>query len=210
METFHQAKLQYWNSCEPRTLKLIVFLLDWFKGIVMWIDGFTIGRVYNKALPSCFFMSQTLYTLEVEHVQDFQFWHVALWRNHYNGCHIQVFSFPCYVHWIPNLSVICDQMHGNSLGEYPFPCLLYTPFCSTTRQCTRFGPMIKPCSFNLSLHQETKDKGRNDCNKRGKSLKRGDTHLLELVIIMYTTNPSCSGVYLSQVHGTRVFMLYTW
>jgi len=81
-------------------------------------------------------------SLEVEHVQDFQFWHVALWRTHYNGCHIKVFSFPCYGHWIPNLSVICDQMHGNSLGIYPFPCILYTPFCSTTRQCTWFGPRI--------------------------------------------------------------------
>ena len=110
--------------------------------------------------------------VEVEHVQDFQFWHVALWKTHYNGCHVQLFSFPCYGHWNPNLSVICDQKHGNSLRIYPLPCILYTPFCSTTRQCTWFGPRIKPFSFNLSLHQETKDKGRNDCDKRGKSLKK--------------------------------------
>ena len=36
--------------------------------------------------------------VEVEHVQDFQFWRVALWRTHYNGCHIQVFCPPCYEH----------------------------------------------------------------------------------------------------------------
>ena len=36
--------------------------------------------------------------IEVEHVQDFQFWRVALRRTHYNDCHIQVFSFPCYGH----------------------------------------------------------------------------------------------------------------
>ena len=46
--------------------------------------------------------------LEVEHVQDFQFWRVALWRTHYNGCHIQVF-FPLLWALIPNLSVICDM-----------------------------------------------------------------------------------------------------
>ena len=141
--------------------------------------------------------------LEVEHAQDFQFWHVALWKTHYNGCHIQVLSFSCYVLWILNLSVVCGQMHGNSLEIYPFPCLLYTPFGSPTRQCTWFGPKVKLCSFNLSLQQETKDMGRNDCNKRGKSLEMGDTHLLKLFIIRCTPNPSCSGVYLSQVHGTR-------
>ena len=80
--------------------------------------------------------------VEVEHVQDFQFWHFALWRTHYNGCHIQIFSFPCYGHWIPDVSVICDEMHGNSLGIYPLPCILYTPFWSTTRQCIWFGPRI--------------------------------------------------------------------
>ena len=140
--------------------------------------------------------------LEVEHVQEFQVWRMALWSTHYNGCQIQLFSFPGYGHWIFNSSVIRDQTQCNCLGIYPFPCILYTPFCSTTRQCTWFGPRIKPCSFNLSLHQETKDKGRNDCNKRGKSLKKVDTHLLKLFIIMYMPNPSCSGVYLSQVHGT--------
>ena len=104
---------------------------------------------------------------------------------------------------IPNLSVICDQMHGNSLRIYPFPGILYTPFCLTTRQCTWLGTRIEPCSFNLSLHQETKEKGRNDWNKREKYLKKVDTQLLKLFFIMYTPNPYCSGVYLSQVHGTR-------
>ena len=39
-----------------------------------------------------------------------------------------MFSFPGYGHRILNLSVISDQIHGNSLGIYPFPCLLYTPY----------------------------------------------------------------------------------
>ena len=68
--------------------------------------------------------------------------------------------------------------------------------CSTTRQYPHFGSRV-----NLSLHQETNNKGGNDCNKRGKSLKRGETQLLKLFIIMYTPNPSCSGVYLSQLHA---------
>ena len=81
------------------------------------------------------------------------------------------------------------------------PCILYTPICSTTGRCTWFGSRIKPCSFNLSLCQETKDKGQNDWNSRGKYLKKGDNHLLKLLIMMYMLNPSCSVVYLSQVHG---------
>ena len=85
-----------------------------------------------NAYPLCekfpkYWIFKSIQAVEIEHVQDFQFYHVALWRTHYNGCHIQVFSFPCYGQLIPNLSVICDQMYGNSLGIYPLPCILYTP-----------------------------------------------------------------------------------
>ena len=100
--------------------------------------------------------------VDVEHKQDFQLWCVALRRTHYNGCHIQLFAFPGYGHWILYLSVIRDQIHGNSLGEYSFPCILYVPWSR-----------VNPCSFNISLHQETNNKTWNDCNKRGKSLKGG-------------------------------------
>ena len=73
---------------------------------------------------------------------------------------------------------------------------------STTCQCTRFNFKVKPCTFNLPLQQKTKKMRRNDCNKRGKSCKRGNTQLLELFITMYTPNDSCSGVYLSQTHAS--------
>ena len=73
---------------------------------------------------------------------------------------------------------------------------------STTCQCTRFSFEVKPCTFNLPLQQKTKKRRQNDCNKRGKSCKRGNTQLLELFITMYTPNDSCSGVYLSQTHAS--------
>ena len=86
-------------------------------------------------------------------------------------------------------------MQSNSLGIYPFPCILYKPICSTTRQCRGFGSRIKLSSFSLSLHQDTKDKGKITGLNAEKSLKKGDTHLLKLLIIMYTLHPSCSVVY---------------
>ena len=86
-------------------------------------------------------------------------------------------------------------MHSNSLGIYPCPCILFTPVCSKTRQCTWYWSRIKREYFKLSLHKETMDKVQNDW-------KKGDTHLLKLLIGMYKLNPSCSGVYLSQVYGT--------
>ena len=92
---------------------------------------------------------------------------------YYTSCHIQMISFPCYGHCIPNLSVIRDQMQINSLAIFLFPCLLYTPISSTTRQCTWCGSKIKPCSFNLSFHQETKDMEQNDWNNRESSKKGG-------------------------------------
>ena len=101
------------------------------------------------------------------------------------------FSFPCYEQWIPNLNMVRDQMNGNSLGIYLSPCILYTLICSTPCQCTWFGSRIQQCSFILSWCQETKDKGGTDWNNRGKSLKKEDTHLLKLLIILYTLNPSC-------------------
>ena len=89
--------------------------------------------------------------------QDHQFWRVALWRTHYNGCYIKLFYFPCYGHRIPNLSVIRGQMHGTSMGIYQFPCILYTPVCSTTCQYIWFKSRIKPCSFNISFLLDTKE-----------------------------------------------------
>ena len=55
--------------------------------------------------------------------------------------------------------------------------------------------------FLFTKRQRKRDKMTGIREKN--PLKKVDTHLLKLFIIMYTPNPSCSGVYLSQVHGTR-------
>ena len=71
------------------------------------------------------------------------------------------------------ISVLRDRMHGNSMGIYSFACFLYTPICSTSRQCTWFRSRIIPCFFNRSLHHEKKDKGQNDWNNRVNPSKKG-------------------------------------
>ena len=51
------------------------------------------------------------------------------------------------------------------------------------------GLLLQPAQqvcFNLSLHQKTKKKRRNDHNKKRKSLERVNTKVQELFIIMYT------------------------
>ena len=86
---------------------------------------------------------------------------------HYNGCHVQLFSCPGLA--ITNAfesGVICDQIHGHTLGEYPFHCSLYTPQLLSNLKMYNSGD--KPCTFNLSLHQKTKEKGQNNCNKSGR------------------------------------------
>ena len=126
----------------------------------------------------------------VEHIQDF--W---LEINHYNGCLVHGFEH-CSLNQVLSVTM-CMATPWENIHSHA-ACTHF--ICSITCKRTWSRSGSNPCTFNLIIHQETQKGGQNDCNQIVKSLKRDNTQIMELLIIMYTANPSGSGKYLSQIH----------
>ena len=103
------------------------------------------------------------------------------------------------------LGVICDQIHGH------ISISMQSVHTSTNQQNANVHAstfyILRVLGINHAhsiflFFKRQRKRDKMTVIREKKSFKRGNIQLLQILIIMYTPNYSCCGVYLSQIHSS--------